>query len=101
MRTIIAEGHPTIRAINPQAWIERTNYRDLDFGPSLRAFTAQRAGLLAVLEPLQPENWARTATVTGAGGPLQRTVLDYGNRFARHERAHVAHLVQIVPMLRL
>ena len=101
MRAIIAENHPTIRAINPQAWIERTNYRDLDFGPSLRAFTAQRAELLAVLESLPPEGWERTATVTGAGAPLRRTVLDYGNRFARHERAHVAHLVQIVPMLRL
>ena len=100
MRTMIAEDHPTIRAINPQAWIERTDYRDLQFRPSFDAFAVQRAELLAVLEPLPPEDWSRKATVTGAGAPLERTVLDYGNRFARHERAHVNHLEDFVTALR-
>ncbi|HEY7093486.1 MAG TPA: DinB family protein, partial [Ktedonobacterales bacterium] len=77
MRRILAEDRPTIRAVNPRRWIEQTDYLDLEFAPSLRAFTTQRAALLAVLEPLPPDGWARTATVTGAGSPLHKTVLDY------------------------
>ena len=86
--TILAEDAPTIRAIHPSAWINQTDYPDLDFGPSLRAFTAQRGGLLKLLEPLQDTDWSRTATITGAGKPLVRTVLDYGRWMAGHERAH-------------
>lgn len=100
MRTILAEDHPTIRAINPQAWIERTDYRDLAFQQSFAAFARQRAELLAILEALPAEGWARTATVTGAGAPLRRTVLDYGVRMARHERAHVTHLERFVTTFR-
>jgi hypothetical protein len=42
----------TLRAVSPRSWIEQTNDPDLKFRPSLRAFTTQRAGLLAILEPL-------------------------------------------------
>ena len=71
---MIAEETPTLRAVNPTAWINHTDYRELEFGPSLRAFATQRAELLAVLEPLPPAGWARAATVTGAGAVLERTV---------------------------
>jgi hypothetical protein len=100
MKRILAEDKPTIRAINPRAWIERADYPDLEFQPSLRAFTTQRTELLAVLEPLPPEGWARRATVTGAGSPLQKTVLDYAERLARHERPHVKQIEQIVETTR-
>jgi len=93
--TIIAEERPTIRAVNPRAWITRTNYLDLDFQPSLRAFAAQRAELLAVMEPLPPEGWSRTATVTGAGRPLTLTVLTYAQRLAIHERPHLKQIERI------
>jgi len=96
MRRILAEDRPTIRVINPTAWIKRTDYLDLEFAPSLRAFTTQRAALLAILEPLPQEGWARTATVTGAGSPLQKTVLDYAERMARHERPHIRQIERIV-----
>jgi hypothetical protein len=62
-----AEDKPTVRAVSPRSYIDQTDYVDLQFRPSLRAFTAQRAELLAVLSALAPEGWARTATVTGAG----------------------------------
>ena len=100
MRRILAEDRPTIRAVNPRAWIERTDYPELEFAPSLRAFTAQRAELLAVLKPLTPDNWLRAATVTGAGSPLQKTVLDYAERMTRHERPHVKQIARIVELLR-
>jgi hypothetical protein len=100
MMTILAEDRPTIRAVNPRAWIKQTDYLELEFAPSLRAFTTQRTELLAVLEALSPDDWARTATVTGAGSPLQKTVLDYADRLARHEQPHIKQIERIVKALR-
>ena len=97
---MIAEDTPTLRAVNPRTWIKKTDYLELEFQPSLRSFTTQRADLLAVLEPLPREGWSRTATVTGAGKPLQRTVLFYGHWLARHERQHVKQVEHIVNMMR-
>ena len=98
--TMLAEDRPTLRAVNPRSWIEQTDYRDLDFGSSLCAFTEQRAELLAVLEPLPPEAWSRAATVKGAGAVLERTVLTYGQKLAQHERAHVKQIERLVKTVR-
>ena len=68
---IIEEDRPTWRAVNPRTWIKQTDYPELDFRPSLHAFTRQRADLLAVLDPLSIDAWSRTATVTG--GEASRT----------------------------
>ena len=100
IRTILAEDRPTFKAINPRAWITQTDYLDLDFQPSLRAFTAQRADLLAVLESLPREDWAREATVTGAGKPLVRTVLYYADSLAVHERPHLKQIARIASAMR-
>ena len=100
MRTIIAEDRPTLRAVNPRTWIKQTNYLQLEFQPSLRAYARQRAKLLAVLKPLPPEGWSRAATVTGAGKVLERTVLFYAQWLARHERPHVKQVARIVNTLR-
>jgi hypothetical protein len=89
---IIAEDRPTIRAMNPTTWIKQTNYPELEFTPSLSAFTKQRAQLLALLRPLPKASWSRSATVTGAGKPRERTVLEYARRLANHERSHVKHI---------
>src|SRR5215216_7208809 len=62
---IIAEERPTLWAVNPRTWIKQTDYRELEFRPSLRAFATQRADLLAVLESLPRGDWSRTTTVTG------------------------------------
>jgi DinB superfamily len=96
MAMIIAEDRPTIRAMNPTTWIKSTNYPDLEFAPSWRAFMTQRAELLALLRPLPKEAWSRGATVTGAGRPHERTVMDYARRLANHERSHVKHIARIV-----
>jgi hypothetical protein len=66
----------------------------------LQAFTRQRADLLAVLEPLPPEGWARAATVTGAGKVLERTVFFYAQWLARHERPHVKQIARIASTIR-
>jgi hypothetical protein len=98
--TMIVEDRPTLRAVNPRSWINQTNYLDLEFRPSLRAFARQRADLLAVLDPLPRKGWSRVATVTGAGAVLERTVLFYGRWLAGHERPHVkqvGHIVNAAP----
>jgi len=93
--TMLREDHPTIRAVNPTTWIHDTDYPDRAFRPSLREYTRQRDELLAVLEPLAPDGWARGATFTGAGTPLERTVLTQARRMARHERPHLKQIARL------
>lgn len=99
MRTILAEDRPTFRAVNPTTWIKQTDYPELEFRPSLRDYTRQRARLLAVLQPPPAKAWSRSATVTGAGKPRERTVLSYAQRLARHERTHLKQFERIINTL--
>jgi len=92
---ILNEDGPTFRAVNPTTWIKSTNYLEQKFRPSFRVFSAQRTELLAVLTPLPPAAWSRTATVTGAGKPRERTVRTYAQWLANHERSHFKQFVRI------
>jgi hypothetical protein len=98
---ILSEARPTIRAVNPTTWIKQTNYREQGFRPSLRGFTQQRAVLLAVLEALPPEAWSRSAMVTGAGKPRERTVHTYAQWLANHEQVHLRQIGRIADTLRM
>jgi hypothetical protein len=98
---ILSEEKPTFKAVNPVTWIKKTNYCELEFQPSLQAFTEQRAELLGMLEPLAPEAWSRSATVTGAGKPLERSVYTYAQWLANHERSHIKQIGRIVNALRV
>jgi DinB superfamily len=93
---MIAGDMPTLRAVNPRTWIKKTNYLELEFQPSLRAFATQRAELLAVLSPLPSDACERSARVSGAGKVLERTVLFYARWLAGHERPHVKQIERIV-----
>ena len=97
--TILAEDHPTIRAIDPRTWMRQTNYLDLEFPPSLREYTTQRTELLAVLEHLPPDAWTRAATLTGAGRPIERTLQSFAERMARHERPHIKQIERVIQAL--
>ncbi len=92
--TILGEDRPTIRAIDPRTWMGRTDYPELEFRTSFTAYLEQRADLLAVLDTLPGDDWSRSATVTGAGAPLRRTVLFYAQWLARHERTHLRQIRQ-------
>ena len=92
---IVADDRPTIRAVGPRSYIHDTDYPDLEFEPSFRAFFAQRAGLLAILGPLPPDAWSRTAVVTGAGAVLERTLHWYALGLAAHERSHVKQIERL------
>lgn len=97
---ILSEDRPVIKAINPRTWIKQTNYLDQEFRPSLQAFGAQRAELLALLQRLGPEEWSRTATVIGAGKRLERTVYSYAEWLANYERSHIKQIERIVDQVR-
>ncbi len=99
MARIVGEDGPRIRAVNPRTWIAKTDYLSLEFAPSLAAYTRQRVALLRLLTPLAGQEWARTATVTGAGRPLTLRVHDYAHRMATHERAHLKQLAHTVATL--
>jgi hypothetical protein len=92
---ILNQDRPKIRAVNPRTWIKRTDYLEQKFHSSLQAFTAERTTLLALLESLSPEAWSRSATVTGAGKTLERTVQSYAEWMAEHERPHVKQIKRI------
>jgi hypothetical protein len=94
------EDHPTIRSISPRTYIRNTNYPDRAFGPSLEAYSRQRVELLALLDRLSPEEWARGGTFTGAGRVLERTVLSEASAIALHERPHVKQIERIVITMR-
>ena len=92
---IISEDHPTLRAVNPRKWIESTDYPRLAFKPSFQAYTKQRTELVRLLRSLPQMAWSRRATVTGAGRPLERTVLEYARWLANHERSHLKQIARL------
>lgn len=98
--TIVNKDRPTFRAIDPRAWMLETDYVELDFTISFRAFARQRARLLKLLEALPQKDWSRSATVTGAGAALDRSVLFYAQWLARHERPHLKQLERLASQVR-
>lgn len=98
--TMLREDHPRIRAVNPRAWIHDTDYLGRAFRPSLRAYRRQREELLALLESLPPDGWARGATFTGAGKPIDRTVLSQAQRIVVHERPHLKQIARVAGEIR-
>ncbi len=96
---ILNEDRPAYKAVNPRTWIEKTNYCEQEFRPSFMAYTAQRAELLTVLQPLAPAAWSRVAWVTGMGAPRELTMYDYAERLATHERSHIKHIQRLLTTL--
>jgi hypothetical protein len=95
IRRILVEDRPTWRAVSARTWLKRADYPTLEFRTSLRAFAAQRAELLATLEPLPREAWSRAAAVKTPDKVRERTVLSYAEGMARHEHQHIGEIGQI------
>ena len=62
---------------------------------TITQITEQRATLLKRLNALTPEDWLRSAIVTGAARPLHRSVQFYAQRLAKHERSHLKQFRQL------
>ena len=93
---ILAEEHPTFVAMNPRAWMRRTDYPGWSFDAGFAAFLAQREELLAMLHSLQPDDWERAATVKAYGQAQERTLRSYASQLAKHEHIHVGQIEQIL-----
>ncbi len=96
---ILDEDHPQIRGTEPRIWITKTNYLDLEFAPSLRAFVRQRKVLLGLLDTAPPGDWQRTGTLVGAGPHVDLTAHTYVERLARHERPHIKQIAKAISTL--
>jgi hypothetical protein len=102
MLVILTQDGPVFKGIDPRSWIKKTDYLQQEFQPALRAFTTERAELLAVLEALPPEDWLRTGTLIDmVGKRLEQTALGYADALARHERSHLKQIECIVDTMRL
>ncbi len=100
MKAIVDHDRPNIRVVNPRSWIDKTDSLEQKFGSALHAFTEQRTDEMAFLGKLTLKDWSRTATVTGAGAPLVRTLHSYAHRLARHERMHIKQIQRIGDTMR-
>ena len=99
MARIVAEDGPSFTSVNPRARMRKTDYPELEFAPSFRAFAEQRAALIGMLESLPSEGWARTATVKVYGKLFEYTVQYYGSKLARHEAVHIPQIEGVVRSL--
>ena len=99
MVRIVAEDNPTFTSINPRAHMRKTDYPELEFAPSFRAFQEQRGSLMGMLEALPERDWMRTAIVKVYGEPFEFTVHYYGDKLARHEAVHLPQIEGIVSSL--
>jgi hypothetical protein len=85
---MITQDHPKLRYISPRSWIRKTDYLELEFRGSLKAFTDQRGELLRVLKSLAIKDWSRSATFTATMKGREQTVFSYACRIAEHENKH-------------
>jgi hypothetical protein len=85
---MITRDHPKLRYISPRSWIRKTDYLELEFRESLKAFTDQRRELLRALKGLAIKDWSRSATFTATTRGREQTVFSYACRIAEHENKH-------------
>ena len=96
---MIAQDNPTLRYVSPRTWIRKTKYLEQDFHASLQAYTKQRNELLAALQPLPIEGWARPAIFTGTTRGRNQTVLSYARRIVDHENEHLYEIDGILKLV--
>ena len=89
-------GSPHFALCISRTWIKKTNYADLEFGVSFRAYANQRKDLLKVLRNLSHDDWLRCASVKVAKKRREETVLSYAERMARHEAGHCEQVERIL-----
>lgn len=75
---------PTLPDIHPRKWMKQTNYLELDFHISFKAYSEQRKKLLKTLTKLSFEDWSRGAMI----GDRIHTVFTQARRIAKHDSDH-------------
>jgi len=95
---MISRDHPTLRYISPRTWIRKTDYLELEFQGSLKAFADQRRELLTVLKGLAIKDWSRSATFTGTTKGRERTIFNYACNIAEHEDKHCGQIEAVLKL---
>jgi DinB family protein len=95
---MITRDHPKLRYSSPRGWIRKTDYLELEFRESLKAFTDQRRELLRALKGLAIEDWSRSATFTATTKGREQTVFSYACRIAEHENKHCDQIEAVLKM---
>jgi uncharacterized damage-inducible protein DinB len=85
---MLAEENPTLKSV--AVWAESSESSAADV---LTQFRESREKSLALIEPLSPADWWRTAWHDEFG---QMTLLEQASYFARHERSHIPQLMAII-----
>ena len=94
----ITFDHPRLRYISPRGWIRKTNYLELEFRGSLKAFTDQRRELLKTLKGLAIKDWSRSATILAQKKEREETVYNYACRIAEHENKHCGQIEAVLKL---
>jgi hypothetical protein len=95
---MITRDHPKLRYISPRSWIRKTDYLELEFRGSLKAFTDQRRELLRALQGLAIKDWSRSATFTATTKGREQTVFSYACRIAEHENKHCDQIEAVLKL---
>jgi hypothetical protein len=81
---MLTEEMPTLPDIHPRKWMKQTDYPQLDFHKSFKAYKDQRKDLLKILMKLSFDDWSRGAMI---GGRIH-TVFTQARRIAKHDSDH-------------
>jgi hypothetical protein len=92
IRALAKADGSIVRIIGPRTLFAQVDYREREFSDNLRALTRQRAQILTLLAGIPRPRWPRDGRTSDGGPPRVRSILDYGQWLARHERKHVEGL---------
>jgi len=92
MEKMLQEDHPKLGYIHPRQWVKRTNYLELDFETSFKAYKNQRKKLLDVLKKLLLKDWARGAIIQ----EREHTIFTQARRMAMHDSVHCEQIESLL-----
>lgn len=89
---MLAEENPKVPYRHPRQWIKKTDYLELSFQESFRAFKTQRKKFLKALKDLSYKDWSRAAIIKGR----EHTVFTQVRRMAKHENEHCEQIESLL-----
>jgi hypothetical protein len=92
MEKMLEQDHPRLGYIHPRQWVKRTNYIELDFQTSFKAYKDQRSKLLKLLKKLPLKSWGRGAIIQGR----EHTIFTQARRMALHDSVHCEQIESLL-----
>ena len=89
LRRTLDESHPALASIDSEAVAIERGYVDQDAKAALAAFREARAGTLALLADVTPDQWRRTADFEGYGVVTLQGLVHF---LCSHDQQHLAGL---------